>query len=58
VDLDPAEAGQRLREFERKLGLKQVPDEGARYLIAASRQTDNLRPRLTRISILADVLDS
>jgi len=56
VDLDPEEAGEYLREFERRLSLKRVPEEGSRYLIAASRQTDNLRPRLTRISILIDVL--
>jgi Protein of unknown function DUF262 len=56
VDLDPDEAGEYLREFERRLSLKRVPEEGARYLISASRQTDNLRPRLTRISILSDVL--
>jgi hypothetical protein len=58
VDLDPDEAGECLREFERRLSLKRVPEEGARYLISASRQTDNLRPRLTRISILTDVLSS
>jgi hypothetical protein len=56
VDLDPEAAGERLRAFERRLGLKRVPENGSRYLIAASRQTDNLRPRLTRISILTNVL--
>ncbi|MBS1882326.1 MAG: DUF262 domain-containing protein [Actinobacteria bacterium] len=58
VDLDPKVGGEALRDFERKLSLKRVPDMGARYLIAASRQTDNLRPRLTRTEILSEVLNS
>lgn len=30
--------------------------DAARYLLAASRQTDNIRPRQTRIEILADLI--
>ena len=45
-------AGQRLLEFEEKTKLKEPPSEAARYVAAASRQTDNLIPRTTRIEIL------
>jgi hypothetical protein len=56
--LDAKECGERLRRFERSLSRKRLSDEANRYLIAASRQTDNLRPRLTRIGIVDDALDS
>ncbi len=49
-------AGQRLLEFEAKTKLKEPPREAARYLAAASRQTDNLIPRITRIEILGSRL--
>lgn len=50
--------GERLRRFERLLNRKRPPREASRYLLAASRQTDNIRPRMTRISTLAQVLRS
>ncbi len=58
VRLSPEPAGERLTEFERLLGRKRPPPFANRYLLAASRQTDNLRPRLDRIKILGDVIDS
>jgi hypothetical protein len=58
VRLDPDIAGERLRAFERTLRRKRPPSESNRYLIAASRQTDNIRPRLTRMQILEQILIS
>jgi hypothetical protein len=45
-------AGSRLSDFERSTRLKSVSGDASRYLAAASRQTDNLTPRTTRIDIL------
>lgn len=58
VSLDAEEAGRRLIKFEKELNRKRPTDRARRYLTAASRQTDNLRPRLTRIEILDEILDS
>jgi Protein of unknown function DUF262 len=58
VSLDAEEAGDRLLRFEKELGRKRVTERARRYLTAASRQTDNLRPRLTRIEILDEILNS
>lgn len=57
VPLSPGPAGKSLEKFERLLNRKRPPASANRYLLAASRQTDNLRPRLTRISILGEVID-
>lgn len=57
VSLDAKEAGVNLRKFERVLNRQRPTERGRRYLAAASRQTDNLRPRLTRIEILDEILD-
>lgn len=54
--LVPKVSGQRLREFEKQLRQRQPTGEAARYLLAASRQTDNIGPRTTRISVLANLL--
>lgn len=52
----PHMGGERLGVFAQSLRA-QIPSQVAsRYLIAASRQTDNLAPRRTRIAILAEVL--
>jgi hypothetical protein len=56
IPLSAEEAGERLLQFERLLGRKRPPAHANRYLLAASRQTDNLRPRLTRIAILSRVI--
>lgn len=55
--LDPKSAGERLSKFEDETKLKEkIPANVAKYLIAASRQTDNILPRNTRIAILSDVI--
>ena len=46
-----------LSEFEHHLGAEEHGREAARYLLAASRQTDNLAPRATRIDILRSMLE-
>jgi hypothetical protein len=48
----PGDAAPVLAEFERMLEAGDSTREAARYLLAASRQTDNIAPRATRISIL------
>jgi hypothetical protein len=45
-----------LEDFERFASMDDPPRDVARYLIAASRQTDNLAPRLTRIDVLERIL--
>jgi len=49
-------AGSRLLEFEKTTRLKSATGDASRYLAAASRQTDNLTPRTTRIDILERLL--
>ncbi len=55
-DLDAASVGDALRQFEQTMKLKRPDREASRYLVAASRQTDNIHPRETRISILAELI--
>ncbi|MGZ8842525.1 MAG: DUF262 domain-containing protein [Pyrinomonadaceae bacterium] len=50
--LNPTNAGKALSEFERAMRVKEPQGRAARYLAAASRQTDNIIPRNTRIEIL------
>jgi hypothetical protein len=54
--LHPVEVGPRLARFEQETQEKQLSESAARYIISASRQTDNLEPRLTRTGILANIL--
>lgn len=56
--LSPAKAGENLREFARQTKRKIPSGEAARYIAAASRQTDNVIPRTTRIEVLEAVLRS
>jgi hypothetical protein len=56
VRLEAAITGERLRKFSRKTRQKNPTGEAARYVAAASRQTDNIQPRTTRIEILRDVI--
>jgi len=49
-------AGARLAEFDKRTRVKEPTGDAARYLVAASRQTDNLTPRVTRIEILGTYL--
>jgi len=51
----PNKCGQRLLEFEKHIIPESTGDAG-RYFAAASRQTDNLKPRQTRINVIATVL--
>ena len=57
-DLDATSGGRALRNFEQELAVEPEKRrrEAARYLIAASSQTDNLAPRRTRIGVLERVL--
>lgn len=65
-ELEPAAAGKRLRMFEKAVSSVEAEmkdplgnrkpaknRDAARYFLAASRQTDNIIPRQTRIDILA-----
>jgi hypothetical protein len=54
--LKPSPAGAALRLFEQALSRKAPDRQATRYLVAASRQTDNLKPRETRIEVLAKIL--
>lgn len=54
--LDPAHARENLRAFEAQTREPNAKDDAARYLAAASRQTDNIQPRNTRIEIMTRIL--
>jgi hypothetical protein len=54
--LSATRAGEALAEFERQTRRARPPGEAARYLVAASRQTDNITPRETRIAILEEII--
>jgi hypothetical protein len=54
--LDPTEVTERLLSIEERLGSDHPDREASRYLVAASRQTDNLTPRTTRIDFLHGLL--
>jgi hypothetical protein len=53
---DPKLVGKRLLEFEQNTKEKTPKGSAARYLIAASKHTDDLEPRRTRIEILESLL--
>lgn len=54
--INAASAGQRLVAFDKETKTKDPKGDAARYVVAASRQTDNLIPRTTRIEILEKIL--
>jgi hypothetical protein len=55
--LEPkATLAKNLRDFSQRTRRKNPTGQEARYLAAASRQTDNIQPRLTRTEILRQVL--
>jgi hypothetical protein len=54
--IDKKAAGRALRRLEAHMVADEPTGRAARYLAAASRQTDNLTPRMTRIEILAQTL--
>ena len=51
----PADSGARLVRFAKMIAPEATGDAG-RYFAAASRQTDNLKPRETRIEVMGKVL--
>lgn len=51
-----SQARESLVAFEKKTRRPEPKGEAARYVLAASRQTDNIGPRTTRMSILASLL--
>ena len=54
--MDAATAGQKLIEFEDKTKQKELRGEAARYVIAASKHTDDIAPRTVRTEILESLL--
>lgn len=54
IDVDATRKA--LLAFEKKTRKKKPSGAAARYLLAASRQTDNIGPRTTRMEILASLL--
>ena len=54
--LNAEAAGQALEAFDRSTRSKNPTGSASRYLAAASRQTDNINPRNTRIEILTKIL--
>jgi len=56
--MDAADAGRRLRGFEKKTKEANLRGEAARYVLAASKHTDDLGPRTTRAEILQSLIQS
>jgi Protein of unknown function DUF262 len=54
--IPPQGAGRQLLRFEEATRRDAPEGDAARYLLAASRQTDNIGPRTTRIDIIASLL--
>jgi Protein of unknown function DUF262 len=54
--LDPSTAGQKLLDFEKTTQSKTPKGSAAQYVIAASKHTDDLQTRTTRIEILQSLL--
>jgi len=54
--IDPVSAGQKLLDFEEATRSKTPRGTAAQYVIAASKHTDDLEPRKTRIGILQSLL--
>lgn len=54
--LDPVAAGRRLIQFEEKTKKKEMRGEAARYVLAASKHTDDLAPRVARTEILESLV--
>ena len=54
--IDPKIVGPALSRFDADTGTKRPSRQALAYVVAASRQTDNIGPRNTRIDILSQVL--
>lgn len=55
---NPKSAGQKLAEFEKRLGSRARDRDVIDYLSASGRQTDNLAPREKRIAVLKRIICS
>lgn len=55
--IDAAASGRRLSALEADIGSEHPSGTAARYILAASRQTDNINPRASRIEIISGLLD-
>ena len=55
--LDPQKSGAKLLAFEKDMAAKEPTRTALTYIAAASRQTDNIAPRTTRIDCLMKILD-
>lgn len=56
--LDVESAGKLLVKMDQELRRRPVPIHLSDYYFAASRQTDNIKPRMTRINTIVDLLSS
>lgn len=56
--LSPQDAGHALLGLEMQTQAKEPSGDAAKYVLAASRQTDNIGPRSSRIQILSRILGS
>ncbi len=56
--VNPATGGEQLVEFEMKTRSSTPSGHAARYVVAASQQTDNIKPRTTRIEVLSELLSA
>jgi hypothetical protein len=54
--INAASAGTRLLDFDKKTKMPSLTGDASRYVVGASRQTDNIIPRTTRIEILDRLL--
>ena len=54
--MTPREVTKRLTRFDRETQSNRLTGPAAKYVAAASRQTDNIRPRTTRIDIISTIL--
>lgn len=54
--IDRRAVAESLRRFEKAASQEEPAGRAARYVVAASRQTDNLAPRMTRIEVLTEVI--
>lgn len=54
--IDAHSAGTRLLDFEQSTQQQAPSGDAARYLLAASRQTDNIGPRSARIEIITSII--
>jgi Protein of unknown function DUF262 len=54
--LNPQAARNVLLQFENQTHAKEASGDAAKYVLAASRQTDNIGPRTSRIQVLGSIL--